>query len=434
MKKTRFILTLGVVLMGTALPASIYAQENFASDQEESWDEWSEWDEMDDFDSIFSDASDIEDAEESVPVTPVSVSTDSKSAISFSGSVSANLEGIALFAPAQNPSFRLTPAASFSSSLNFTARPSSDLIIHGGISTSFPNFNLSLSSLYADYTMFGKMYITLGNIKPAWGNAFIFDTNILDDSAQDKLNSNDVVSFISGPGNSSRANFSVIATVPFKAGQFIALAQQEGTALSKNNLSYAASVEYPFFGFSFTAFAKTWTQASKSNGTHKNPAAGLAVTGDLGDWHINLWGAANVQASFANPEFKYGRFVAGVARYWDANPKMAVNAEYEFICDNQGAVPEYSNRLGVKYALSHLGGSVYSPSFQAYLNVNKLYGAVIPAVTVSGVSGLPYAKLNLTMPVFFGNQTVTYEGMSITSTNKAPAILFGAVLSISASY
>lgn len=418
MKRILPLITATLVFLSPALNVC-FAQQSQPSDSSES--DFGDLDEMDDLDDLFADAEDVEDAVETEPV--VSAPSSTGSAIKFTGSVSANLGLLAQI----TPSFDLTPYASFSSSIGFTATPSNKLTVKGKATASFPDMKLSISTLYLDYILLDKAYISVGRTNTSWGNSQIFDTNILDDKKNDPYF--DSKMFLSGVPDNGSGYFNAIATVPIGKGQIVALGSYESTSatLSKKNMGAAVSVEYPILGFSVNVFGKYFSEAE--SGKQKSPALGLEVTGDIFDWHLTMWGELN--ENFESMTTDYARAVCGISRFWQSNPRMVLTLEYQFLYDNQDSKNELRNDLGAKWAWSHVNGSQFSPSLQCYLNITDLNGIVVPGVTYTG---LKHTQVTLTTPVLFGNQAISYNGANITSTNGMPTILIGAVVSISASF
>lgn len=415
MKRILPLIAAGLVFFSPAVNVC-YGQQTVDSDATSYED-----DEMDDLDDLFAEAEDVEDAKETEPVVSTT-SSSTGSSIKLNGSVSGDLG----FMTQALPSFDITPYCSFSTSLGFTASPYSDLTIKGKATASFPSMEISVSTLYLDYILLGKAYISLGRTNTAWGNSQIFDTNILDDRKSDLYFNTQML--LSGvPCNASF--FNAIATVPVGKGQIVALGSYESTKpdLSKDNMGAAFSIEYPVLGFSVNLFGKYFSNAL--TGQQKSPAIGLEVTGDIYDWHLTLWGELNENLTTMKTE--YARTVCGISRFWQADPRMVLAAEYQFIYNNQDGQNDLRNDLGLKWAWSHVNGSQFSPSLQCWMNFENLCGSIIPGVTYTGIK---HTQITLTAPVLFGDQTIQYKGASISSTAGMPTVLIGAVVSLSASF
>ncbi len=418
--KKGFILILSTVCLCRGLWAVSNNQSGDNSSDSTEQDQAYE-DEMDDIDALFEDAEDDEDAEEKDISNALSVFNNK---ITFWGSFNAKLVWLQEMYP--SPSNRY-PGASFSSYIGMTIRPYKDLSLQASFQTIFPSMDFTVYTYFLDYNVLGYAFLTLGRTKKSWGNSTIFDTNILDDKATDEYP--DASVFLAS-STSKPTSYDLIATVPFFKGQIEGIISYESyseTSLSPDFFEGEVLVEYPIGPFSVGFFSKFWNKVA---GTHKNNAYGLEFTGDLFDIHLTGWGSINID--FETPEITYARSVIGVSKAWLNNPKMGITCEYEFIYNHQQEDQyDYMHYMGLKYAWSHVGGSVFSPSLQWFMGFNDMNGVIAPSITISV---LPHATISFSVPVFYGNQTVNYQGATITSSADKPVILGAAVLSLSGAF
>lgn len=400
-------------------------------------------DEMDDLDSMFEDSSDSVGTEGTPVTSAASPSINSPVGnIVFNGSVKANLGYIQKFTPERDKS----PYASFYATLGFTARPSSVLCLKGDVFAKFPDMEWDVRTLYFDYILLDRVYLTGGRTDTKWGNSFIFDTNILDDSFLDKTGSS--VLDTNDDDDFSR-DFFGIATIPIGRGEIQALAQYYYTGkeqkLDKQNLCYAASIEYPFGLFSLKAFFKTWPD-SVTKDELITPAVGLEFSGDIYDWHLTAWGKLHTDVpdkkilyssyTWKKEDFDYAKFVGGISRLWQfgkAPQKIGFVTEFETIFDNTDRLygSEVTNNVAFTGSWRHIAGGIVSANVQWFHNLNDSFGSVIPSLSFSG---LPHGTVSFLVPVFYGNQTTTYNKVDIVSTEQKPAVLVGLVFSLNADF
>jgi len=397
-------------------------------------------DEMDDLDSMFEEAGDSVGTESSPVISSPSNSPLSK--IVFNGSVKANLGYIQKIQPEKEKS----PYASFYASLGFTARPSSILCLKGDVLAKFPDMEWDVRTLYFDYIMLDRVYLTAGRTDTKWGNSFIFDTNILDDTFLDKSDSS--VLDVEDDDDFSK-DFFGIATVPIGRGEIQAVAQyyykDREQKLDKENLSFAGSIEYPFGMFSLKAFMKTWPDSITKN-QKITPAVGLEFSGDIFDWHVTAWGKLHTDVpdkkilyssyTWKKEDFDYAKFVGGVSRLWQfgkAPQKIGFVSEFETNFDNTDKLKgaEITNNVAFTGSWRHIAGGIVSASVQWFHCIDDSYGSVIPSLSFSG---LPHGTVSFLVPVFYGNQTTTYNKVDIVSTEHKPAVLVGLVLSLNGDF
>lgn len=426
--KLKLFTAFGAIALSALLGATVFAQ---SAEESISYEENFDYtDEMDDLDDLFADVSDKENAVESTEQKK-NTSNDFNDKITFWGNFNAKAAWIQQFTPTLDH----YPAASFSSYLGVTVRPYKDLSLQACFLTSFPSMNFSVYTYFLDYELFGKAFITIGKTRKKWGNSTIFDTNILDDKATDPYPN---ASLLLAPATATPSSFDLIATIPIGKGEFQAIGSYDSTSsiLKSDFFEGELSIEYPVGLVSIGAFTKFW---NKVGSTHKDPAFGLQLTGDVLGLHFNLWGSLNVgggkkidmddNITWEPASISYARVVAGISKAWLGTPKMGFTAEYEFIYkQNPTGEDDFIHNLGFIYMWSHVAGSAFSPSLQFMCDTINWTGAVVPSVSINV---LPHATIAISSPVLFGDQKITYSGASISSTKEKPTVLVVAMLSLS---
>ena len=383
---------------------------------------------FDNLDDIFADAEDTELSEAEVAQNKPEASMDTSNwaeVIKLYGSFNAAVGYLSQIYPDTNQ----TPFASFENYLGFTARPASDIYVKGQVYTCFPDFNMNLDTLYAEYVMNDIMYITIGAAGTAWGNSVLFDTNILDDEKDDQT-----VLFDTGHVTSKR--FDAVGTLPIGHGQLQGLIMYSGGTdpndLSSKYLSYAGAAEYTLGAVGVKLFARKWAAADQNR---MQPAVGAEVTTDLAGNHLTLWGKVHAEKGkvYDFDKYSYAKFVGGWSRLWTTESMGRIGAciEYQITYDfDKEKDSRRNDAVGITFAWNHIGGSDFTPAIQWYGNLTEKNGYVIPSLTYSGLSHL---RIRIVAPVIYGGASYTYK-KTYTSTKENPTVLVGIICSLAVGY
>ncbi len=351
----------------------------------------------DDFDSLFDDAEDSEGTESSAEeqLKSSGIIQAAKQIFSFYGSFVAEAAYSEKVYDREDDNH--FPGAALSYTFGISMRPSSNLSAKCALVTSFPNFGVSVSSLYFDYVLFNRAYLTVGKTTQTWGNSAIFTTDILSDTTPLSL---------------------IMVTVPIKHGSFEASANLK--SFNQQNvlgqLYYAASFEYPFKNFSYKVLARTWATENVSV-NHPKTAFGFEISGDIFKFHTSFYGdiRENEQTWESWTEWDYGKFVCGIGRYWDQFEdigKFGFVTEYQLVY-NTADSNIINNALALTSSWRHLFNSRYSLSLAAGWNITNGTGYTIPAVSISG---LPHATVYFATPLLFGKGASYIAGDNATYT------------------
>lgn len=370
---------------------------------------------------LFDDAEDSQGVE-SAPVTTAATSSASdEKKIDWWGHLNAN--GGLIFR--MFPEGKLEPFATMSNTLGFTAKPFDDFVVRGSFYSEFPAFNFNLTSLYFDYIMNDKLYITAGKTGTAWGNSQIFDTNILDDEGDGTV----VNPYTDETATGNR--FDAILTLPILKGEIQGVGMYAiGEELSRDNLSFAGKIQYPFGPVSLEVFGRKWATSDRY---YMNPAVGLSLTTDLFRNHLTLWGKAHFDPH--DPmDYKLLKFVGGLSRVIDSDAygKFALAAEYQLTYDpDKPEDNRMTHDIGLSVGWSHMMGSNFSPVVRWWYNPITKQGYVLPSLTFTG---LRHVDITLTVPYIFGGATYSYGNASWSSTPDEPLVVFGLIFSLSVPY
>lgn len=273
-------------------------------------------------------------------------------------------------------------------------RPSPVLAFKSIVSFNFPSMEISLDSLYFDYIMFDKFYLTAGKTSTSWGNSVIFDTNILDDIVTN--------------GKTSPTGIAIL-TIPFGPGSFEGIVNYWGDAkeFSKNDLSFNASIEYPFLGFSYKLFAAKWANnAAKTAPNAGKGAFGFEITGDIKDFHLTSYGSIH-PAPDDWTSLYYANFIAGISTYKNEPQKHGAICEYQLVYqNNENVTHSFNNQIALTAMWSRIFDSKFSPVISTKYDINNSAFSIVPSISVSDF--MPYAKIYFSVPMIYGNMTVEF--------------------------
>ena len=370
---------------------------------------------------LFDDAEDSQGVESAPVTTAASSSSSDEKKIDWWGQL--NARGGMIFK--MFPEGTMTPFAMMSNTLGFTAKPFEDFVVRGSFYSEFPEFKFDLTTLYFDYIMNDKLYITAGKTGTAWGNSQIFDTNLLDDEGDGKI----INPYTDETATGDR--FDAIFTLPIWKGEIQGVGMYSiGSELSRDNLSFAGRIQYPFGPVSVELFGRKWATSDKY---WMEPAAGMSLTTDIFRNHVSLWGMTHFDPDHPL-DFGLMRFVGGLSRIIETNSrgKIGFAAEYQLTYDpDKPEDDRMTHDIGLTLGWSHAMGSKFSPAVRWWYNPISKQGYVLPSLTFTG---LRHVDITLTAPYIFGGATYKYGNVSWSSTPDEPLLVFGLIFSLSVPY
>lgn len=369
----------------------------------------------DDFDDIFAEAPEDIQVEQTSPVVPAADSTASKqnSFLSFTGHLGADL-GLACVV---TNNFDFGGYFDFKNILYMNVRPSSNLSLHGSLTTSFENkFTLDLSSLYLDYMAFDRLFISVGKKDVAWGYTRLFPSgNIMGDtnnSGDTKVSTDNLNAELRLPWRTGTATF---------VGSYNYGKKTEATAPGYKDITYALSIEQTIGHTSLNLFGKYYGNSQKElGGVNKNPLAGLEVKRTIAGFDFYAQGLTRFADYIENVQGTCGFY-----RLWDnIIPNFGINIEYQYIWTPDNAslqAPEHSHVVMLEGGIKRIGKK---KNMKCGINwkhdFNSNDGKVEFAYIIDGV--FPYASWKNAV-------SVTYE----PSVKKTEAVI-GSVISIALDY
>ncbi len=391
MKKTSVIL---IIL--SFFTFSLFAQDN-------------ETDITDDFDLIFADAEDVEEAivvEPAKPETPVQVFTSAfSSMVHFSGNFTGEV-GAAYVHMRDEEEGDDTGSGFFSlkNVLNMSVTPVNSFVVRGSVETSVDNgFSLNVSSLYFNYLLLNRFYISAGKKSISWGNVRLFNSDYYG------CEKHSICLYSTGPRH---ANIFVEDGVPLALD--IRYPWSWGTltfaatgAASKdvhpNNFNYYGSLEFSVLNTNFNLYAK---RPAKNTDPVRTNLAGLEIKRTILGFDTYAQGIVrvkNIKELNKSESYDYVVATAGLYRLFDSfEPNIGFNIEYQYEF-NPSATDVHSNRIAFEGGLKRIGRRKNMKiGVLSHYNFTENHGYSGLNFIVSGV--LPYADWSNKVAVGYGSK------------------------------
>lgn len=365
---------------------------------------------FEDLDDIFENSTDTDAI---VVEQPVNTDVEEKRGIIFTGNLYTVLGGYIYFDP-----FKMNPGVKFDSKISFSSRPSDYFSIHGTLLASFPEMQVGLYELYINYSLWDFAYLMAGKKELTWGNARIFDTNILDDSNDytydpEKLLYDDVIDI-------EKSKFSVMLSVPIKNFNVVGIADYKnfsGAEIDVSNpdidkimgdLSYSAMVEGTLKNISFDVFYKWW---ANNDPNRFDPAVGLDANFQLVDFHFYGQYVAHLRQDENNSIFCPRMKTTGSV-WWATKEKVKLGfiLEYQMIfeCfDYKNNVyldsdDYFKHYLAFEGVWARINGTPFTVAVKYFHDFHEGYGTIVPGVKIHDI--LPYCDFDIGIPIYYGSQ------------------------------
>lgn len=392
---------------------------------------------FDDFDSIFDDAEDIDASEleeEKKAESPVQIIASAfSSMVHFSGSFSGEVGLVYVINEADGQEDKPSGYFNLSNSLNMTVSPGYNFVLHGTVDTGIgTGFSLSVSSLYFDYLLFDRLYITAGKRSISWGNLRLFN-----DSAYYGCGTHSGGLLSTGPRYvdifaEDGANLSLELRYPWSFGTIsFATTGNQSASLQPDNVNYYGSIEVSLFNTNINLFAKHPERASAkdANGVidenkKKNNLVGLELKRTILGFDVYGQGIAKIKSikNINHSEgYQYIVATAGLYRLWDSfDPNIGFNFEYQH--EYNPATPEkHFDRLAFEGGVKRIGKRKnMKVGIISHYNITEKHGFSGLTFIVSGIC--PYADWNNKFAVGYGSKY------------QSPIFMFSSAITLSLSY
>lgn len=380
--------------------------ENFSSEKILADEENVEID-FDNIDNLFEDSTDTDAI---ITETQEKKETETtKKGIVLTGNLYTKLGGYSYFYP-----FEMYPGAIFESTLSFSSRPKDTFSIYGSLLVNFPNMDLGLYELYINYSLWNFAYILAGKKEVVWGNARIFDTNILDDINNDKNEYNPEKLLTDKEINIDNSKFTVQLSVPVRMFNFVGLLNYKNYNNEKQlgrssvrNISFAAMVEANIKNFSFDFFWRMW---AKNDPQSFDPIIGVNANFQFGDFHF--YGQYFMHMNNDKEQIAFPRTKTTASVWWATREKINLGfvLEYQLVYDDHGYGKDYSpnpseyykNYLAFEGVWGKINGSQFTVALKYFHDFYEGYGTILPGIKIHNI--LPDASLDVGFPIYYGTQ------------------------------
>ncbi len=349
-------------LAACMLGAGLFAQDSDYSDD------------FDEFAALFEDAEDIEvesgvdseemfqnaDADGSHPVQIIQ-QVFSNGNIRFSGSTEAKL-GAGVYIYPGKDTFRQAvdpfPAYTLSSTLNFSARVDDTAGVYGSFSAAFPgNLQFSCSSLYFDYLLLDRIYLSAGHKATSWGNTRIFSgaNSFIKDDDETSETARDTIEALQ---NAGFLYTNVIYDSGYGVSAYFRYPTNRGEIAF---IGYYPAWSNPSLGQ--VCFAGLWDTCightninffGRSYGYASGTAPVFGTEQKRTIWGFDVYAQEALRFDFNHKMVTTVVTTAGFYRLWDAHvPHVGLNVEFQ---DAWNPVQKKHNfRLGFDGGLKRLG-------------------------------------------------------------------------------
>ena len=345
------------------------------------------------------------------PTTEI-VKVDAKNkAVEFSGTLSAELGGVAWFYPWEDTK----PVATFSNTLKFVGRPRSDFYVYGSFLTQFPQMDFGIYELYFDYTILGVVDLSAGKRDINWGHSRQLQTNLIDYSSSvasgEKILNPD-------KRTTDDSRFTLSISVPILSYASIqTIAQYQSRVLEEelpDYISLDGKIEVNLKKVSLSLLGKRW---ANQDITRLTPCVGGEIVSTILGKDSNLFAQGLVHFSTTDKKVTRARGTIGVYKYFENPIMLGGSFEYQFIWDKDDYNPDedeglkhsifnpknYQHLFAAELFWSHyIFTKKWTFGCKWYHDYIQDYGIVTPGITVENV--LPYLDFKTTAPIYYGSQ------------------------------
>ena len=431
----RQLAVVGIVFVG--LSCGLFAQESipvtedfealnqeFAEDsvlEDEVWE--------DPFADLFNEAEDIS-VENQEPATPVSIAATAEEEavpkniffkpLTFYGHLEAEVgvSGIFHDAKPQFLGFLL-----FKNDLSLSARVSKNLGMNGTLSVQYPSFAVNISTLYFDYLLLDKVYVSGGKKTINWGYVQLFnDMSFFDFNFHQEFEQTKKyvpTNILSDSGNM----ISLHVQLPVWTGTISGVVLYpigRNTAPGFGDFVYAGSVEIMLWNTAINLFGRKNPSGDRelsANGVHKAPVLGLELKRSA--FSVDMYGQVvvgiqNFKALGNKNGYESVISTVGFYRVWDRiRPKIGVSLEYQYVYAPHSATA-HIHRTAFLGGLSSLGPK---KNMKVALTWNHQYivndGSLKLGLTVN--NALPHANWKAGLEMAYGQEFGTIPRFTLAT-------------------
>ncbi len=391
----------------------------------------------DDIDSLFEQSKDIEHA-----VVEENESENSKSLfcrinewVHLSGNIDASVSLSDRYQHSDDPkvgSNKFGPSASLKNTLNFTVQPNPIFAFHANFDQTLGGNMFNPTSLYFDYLLLNRVYLTAGTVGLSWSYTRIFNNSSYYTTGSvygGFVPTGQMLSDIVASDSAIKLKIMISWTY---ANLTFVTSLDSLTSYNLQNTRMYASVEWTMLHTSFQLFAKIpgtlFSPAKpKSYPVNSSPIVGGQVKKTI--LGFDFYGQAIADfADFSNLRNRkgYNDIVAtcGLYRLWDSfDPNIGFNIEYQCEYNPKSTANIYQHRLAFEGGLKRLGrdknmkvGAIWHHNVtekHGYGGVNFIIAGILPYAELSNKVAIGYGSA-YTMPVFILSTSISISlGYSI---------------------
>lgn len=387
---------------------SLFSQEfeSFdTSDSEESFD---------DFDSIFEDAEDLEEPvldDEEQSATPVQIAASAFSSfVHFSGSFSGEVGALYIHKKNEDENAEeefdddVSGFFSLKNTLNMSIIPSSIFSVRGSLYTGIDNgFNINVSSLYFNYLLLDRIYISAGKKGISWGNIRLFNSGYYGSGTHSGG------LYCTGPQyanifSEDGVPLALDIKYPWTWGTLtFAVTGNSSTPVKPKNFNYYGSLEFSVLNTNFNLYAK---RPAKNTNPIRNNLFGLEIKRTILGFDTYAQGLVRIKdiKNLKHKEaYEYVVATAGLYRLFDSfDPNIGFNLEYQYEFKPDSEKIHY-NRLAFEGGLKRIGNKKNMKiGLLSHYTITDNHGFSALNFIISGV--LPYADWSNKIAVGYGSK------------------------------
>ena len=396
---------------------SLFSQEN-------------DFTEEDDFDSIFAEAEDVEEAVVEVKEenkTPVQVFTSAfSSMVHFSGSFSGEVGAVYVHMRDDDGNDNnVSGFVTLKNTLNMTVSPVSSFAIRGSLYTGIDNgFTAEIKSLYFDYLLLNRIYISAGKKSISWGNIRLFNNT---DYYGDETSLFNMCLYKTGPAYANiftedNAALALDIRYPWSWGTLtFAITGNLSSDIKPSKFNYYGALELSVLNTNINLYVKRPEQATTPV---KSNLAGLEIKRTI--FGFDTYAQALVRVKDLNnlgseAGYDYVLATAGLYRLFDSfDSNIGFNIEYQHEY-NPSKPNKHYDRIAFEGGIKRMGKNKNMKlGMLSHFNITELHGYTGLNFLLSGV--LPYADWSNKLVVGYGSK---YE---------IPAFMFSTSISLALDY
>jgi len=368
-------------------------EENYIDDEEASFDE---------FDSLFEEAADLTEAVQTKEVEQVAENNPASSTygIRLSGHFDTGIGYGMIF---DSKSFDQTGYLNFQNYFYIRARPVYAVTFYTDLYTGLISGNpaLGISTMYIDYNMWDKVFVSVGKKSLNWTNTRLFDGNTMVGTSS----SSTLLGTVNVPAGKFNFTFAGLYGGTLKDERNATIDKPVSTDVSIVDVHYAENMDLVLWGALIRLSAHQWHPAKPGVTYPTEFALELKRT----FWGFDVYAHGDLGCKFSsamtNESFSNYRGIGGFYRKWNAGPyELGVNIEcrhvYNF-ADSSNTV-----EIGEELGWNKLCNNKLALALAGYHNITAGTGYITPGFVVKNV--FPNANLNTGLTIKYAPDSVNF--------------------------